>query len=567
MKKCTTQEQFLVNAKQVHGNKYDYSKVEYINSKTKVKIVCRAHGIFWQKPGTHISGSSCPQCAHQNRANVLRLSVQGFLAQSRKIHGNKYDYSKVEYKNSGTKVEIVCPDHGSFWQSPNAHTRGYTSGGIGSGCPDCGGKKKLTTQEFLTRAKTVHGNKYDYSKVEYKGAVTKVTILCPEHGSFWQTPLNHLQQHGCPSCARTTRSSTRTSGAASTFVGKARAVHGSTYDYTKVKYQSADDKVKIICRKHGDFDQTPGNHLSGHGCPSCVPIVNVSSQEHALHDFLGELGVAFKTSVRGLLPHNLRQEVDIFLPKQKLAIEVDGIYWHSEANGKGRNYHYQKTVHAKRQGIQLLHFWDFEVEQKPDLVRSMIQQKIGLSRRLFARKLLVDAEVPSAEAREFLVKNHLQGSVNSKLRYGLRAPKSGKLACLMTFGASRFDKSGSMELLRFASAQGITVVGGASRLLAAFRKDHPTETLVSYADLRHSQGNLYKQLGFKLSHRSSPNYFWFGQGQRLPRYRTQKHKLGKILGDDFDPSLSAVENMQRAGFSRVFDCGNLVFNMPRITPR
>ena len=272
-----------------------------------------------------------------------------------------------------------------------------------------------------------------------------------------------------------------------------------------------------------------------------------------------ELDVPVETSVRGLFPDNPRLEVDIYLPEHKLAIEVNGVYWHSETKGKDRDYHYRKTVELKRQGIQLLHFWDFEIGQKPDLVLSMIRQKLGLSKRLYARKLVVDRDVPADEAREFLGSNHLQGSVNSKLRYGLRAKTSGKLACLMTFGKSRFDKNGAMELLRFASAQGITVVWGASRLLAAFQKDHPNEGLVSYADLRHSQGNLYRKLGFKFSHRSTPNYFWFGNNERFPRYKTQKHKLPELLGDAFDPSLTEVQNMQRAGFSRVFDCGNLIF--------
>ena len=124
------------------------------------------------------------------------LTTEQFIEKAKQIHGNKYDYSKVEYVNNHTKVCIICPEHGEFWQTPNSHLNG-------NGCSSCKGLKKLTTKEFIERAKQVHGNKYDYSKTIYVNKRTKVCIICPIHGEFYQTPHNHVyQKQGCPECGK-----------------------------------------------------------------------------------------------------------------------------------------------------------------------------------------------------------------------------------------------------------------------------------------------------------------------------------------------------------------------------
>ena len=181
-------EKFIEDAIKIHGEKYDYSKVEYVNSKTKVCIICKYHGEFWQTPDSHIyQKNGCPKCSGQY------MDRDYFIECSEKKHSNKYDYSKVEYINNKTKVCIICPEHGEFWQTPHNHIRGV-------GCPECGGSKRLTTKIFIEKAKQVHGEKYDYSKVEYANSHTKVCIICPEHGEFWQKPNQHLIGQGCPKC-------------------------------------------------------------------------------------------------------------------------------------------------------------------------------------------------------------------------------------------------------------------------------------------------------------------------------------------------------------------------------
>lgn len=191
-------EEFVKRARKVHGDKYDYSKVNYVNNRTKVIIICPEHGEFEQVPDSHLRGSGCPICRWKKAKESLRKSVglttEKFIERAKKIHGDKYDYSKVKYENTDTKVCIICPKHGEFWQTPHHHL-------MGIGCPYCG-QKKYDTNEFIRRAKEVHGDKYDYSKTNFICKKNKVIITCPIHGDFEQLPLNHLAGRGCPECGR-----------------------------------------------------------------------------------------------------------------------------------------------------------------------------------------------------------------------------------------------------------------------------------------------------------------------------------------------------------------------------
>ena len=193
-----TKEQFILRARQVHGWKYDYSKVDYKNSSTKVCIICSKHGEFWQCPNLHLQGGGCKYCSHQSFPSTKEI----FTERAMKVHDNKYDYSKVEYKNNKTPVCIICPKHGEFYMRPDNHLNNH-------GCKEC--KNENThircnkgVEEFIEEAKKIHGDKYDYSKVEYVNNKTKVCIICPEHGEFWQTPIAHINKKcNCQQCSET----------------------------------------------------------------------------------------------------------------------------------------------------------------------------------------------------------------------------------------------------------------------------------------------------------------------------------------------------------------------------
>lgn len=190
-------ESFIQKAKEIHGNKYDYSKVEYVNSETKVCVICPIHGEFWIRPSHHINKGrnqrGCPKCGDAERRKNTRKNTDWFVQKAKEIYGDKYDYSKTEYTYTDEKLCIVCPIHGEFWQTPHIHLQGH-------GCPKCGGKEKLSTNDFIEKSREIHGNRYDYSKAEYNGNFNKVCIICPKHGEFWQYANQHMQGRGCPHC-------------------------------------------------------------------------------------------------------------------------------------------------------------------------------------------------------------------------------------------------------------------------------------------------------------------------------------------------------------------------------
>lgn len=311
MAKKLTTEEFVQRARKVHGNKYDYSKVEYLNNRTKVCIICPKHGEFWQTPDSHMSGNKCPKCS-----GTKKLTTEEFIEQARKIHGNKYDYSKVEYINNHSKVCIICPEHGEFWQTPINHC----SKNNHNGCPICaktiiGNKLRKNNSCFIEKAREIHGDKYDYSKVEYINNRTKVCIICPKHGEFWQTPVNHLKGHNCPKCIGRGAYKLTTEE----FIEKAKQIHGDKYDYSKVKYVNAKTKVCIICPEHGEFWQTPTSHIDGKcGCPDCNKLFN----EKKIGVFLNENGIRYIKQKTFKWLGKLR--LDYYLVDYNIAIEYQG---------------------------------------------------------------------------------------------------------------------------------------------------------------------------------------------------------------------------------------------------
>ena len=245
-------------------------------------------------------------------------------------------------------------------------------------------------------------------------------------------------------------------------------------------------------------------------------------------------------------------ELDMVLPDIKLAIEYDGLYWHSVQQGKDENYHLDKTKRCLEKGYQLFHIFESD---DIEIWQSMINNKLGLNKRIYARKCEI-REVEFADSLAFLNDNHLQGSCTSTIRYGLYY--NNELVQLITFGKSCVDKSYDYELLRLCTLKGYCVVGGASKLFKHALK-FVKGNIISYANRRFSCGEIYKQLGFELKGESAPNYFYNKSGKMYSRIAFQKHKLKDML-DKFDDSLSEYENMLNNGYDRIYDCGNLVFS-------
>ena len=246
---------------------------------------------------------------------MRRLTKEEFIKKAREIHGDKYNYSKVEYINNKIKVCIVCPEHGEFWMKPNSHL-------LKQGCPKCAIERnrfsqRCTLQEFIKKAREIHGDKYNYSKVEYINNRTKICIICPKHGEFWQRPGDHLQHKGCPKCANDKIHSLQRL-TKEQFIGKAIKIHSDKYSYAKVMYTTIYDKICIVCPIHGEFWQTPHDHLKQSGCPKC----NQSHMEKETEEILLNKGIKYETQKR--FEWLGKQSLDFYLPDYNIAIECQG---------------------------------------------------------------------------------------------------------------------------------------------------------------------------------------------------------------------------------------------------
>lgn len=259
LKKRTSEEDFLKDAFIKHGIKFDYSRMNYQGLNKKVDIICPIHGVIHTTPYNHLISSGCFYCG----VDMRKSTSEEFIKKANLKHKNIYDYSKTDYIDCDTKVEVICKTHGTFWITPKFH--------LNKGkCPQCSEHFPYTTETFIEKATLIHQNKYDYSKVFYKNFETKVEIVCSKHGSFTQSPQNHIgyNKRGCPKCAKSgTKLTTQE------FIDKANLVHGDKkFDYSQTIYARNCKKIDIICPKHGKFSITPNSHLdirSGGGCIKC----------------------------------------------------------------------------------------------------------------------------------------------------------------------------------------------------------------------------------------------------------------------------------------------------------
>lgn len=343
-----TKNEFIIRAKKIHGQKYDYAVTEYVNSTTKVSIICNAHGVFEQTPKLHMNGCGCPVCGRNNTVKSIKKDTDYFIKQAKKIHGNRYDYSESDYKGAMQHIKIICKKHGPFEQRPNTHIQGS------GGCPTCGGTKKKTTEDFINDATKIHGDRYDYKLVQYKNAHGKVNIRCLKHGVFKQSYLTHVtSMGGCPKCAHTKIPTTEE------FIENSINIHGNKYDYSKFNYVHSKTKSIIICKKHGEFLQSPNLHLRGHGCPKC----RQSLGENKIAKFLSDNNINFIAQHRFSGCRNKRTlPFDFYLPDKKICIEFNGqqhyksvkFFGGSEALHKRIANDRIKSNYCKENGIKLL---------------------------------------------------------------------------------------------------------------------------------------------------------------------------------------------------------------------
>lgn len=623
--KKNTTEGFIEKAKKVHGNKYDYSKVEYIDKLTPVIINCPIHGEFTQTPDTHLNGSGCQKCGvekSKQTAASQKLTTEKFIDRARKIHGDKYDYSKADVanKDNNGRVCIICHEqdedgneHGEFWVTPYNHMNGVR-------CKKCANKalskeRLSNTEDFIKKAKKIHGDKYDYSKVEYVDSRTKVSLICPIHGEFKITPNNHLCGSGCPICSGKNNTNEQ-------MIEKFRKVHGDKYDYSKVDIKHKDEKgrICIICREHGEFWMTPSNHLKGKGCKKCkfiklrnifamtqddfikkaneihnnyydyslvkyvngnvnVDIIcpkhgkfsqrpadhlrgtncpicacgNTSQSEKDIVDYIKTLLKKEEIFVKDKTIIK-PMEIDILIPEFRLGIEYDGLYWHSEERGKNKHYHLEKTILAKENGIKLIHIFEDEWLEHRGLVEDKICHMLHKDTdkiKVGARKCDVK-QISMMLAKPFFETFHIQGWAASTVYYG--AFYNGKLIGVMSFLKESDFK---WNLNRLAIDVNYAVPGLPNKLFKHFINEHNDEVneVKTFLDRRwaYADVNVYDRMGFEMVKEIEPSYYYIKGQKRYHKFNFRKNILNKRY--NLPLTMTETEMTKKLGYEKIWDCG------------
>jgi very-short-patch-repair endonuclease len=306
-----------------------------------------------------------------------KLTLKDFISNSKKIHKNKYIYFKTIYKNSKREVIIICKKHGEFNQIPSVHMSGH-------GCKKCSNEKlsllkRQSIDLFIKKSNKIHKNKYNYSKTDYKNNKTEILINCPIHNAFYQRPDMHLQGHGCKKCSIDNLSNFNKSNFYS-FVKKSKRIHGNLYDYSLVKYIKSSMKVKIKCKKHGIFTQTPNSHLSNHGCPIC----KLSKGELEIIKFLelNHINYISQKTFDGC-KDKIKLKFDFYIPSKNLLIEYDGKQHFKTCNVSGRHLTTNKELkeiqyrdkirnkYAKRTGLKLFRIKYTKIKRISELLNKL----------------------------------------------------------------------------------------------------------------------------------------------------------------------------------------------------
>jgi hypothetical protein len=312
---------FIEKAELAHGNTYNYSKVNYVNAKTNIIVICKKHGEFIQNARSHLRGNGgCHKCAY----NIL--SNEEFIQKAKKIHGDKYDYSLTKYILNKGIIKILCPIHGKFEQRADVHLN------TKFGCKQCSlDNIKSNSTEFIIKAKLIHNDKYDYSKVNYISSKSEVILICAIHGDFNIKPNSHLtKKQGCTNCTSNNPYINKKNDLYNDFIEKSTIIHGNKYNYDKVIYVASRDKVIITCPIHGDFTQTINKHKGGRGCPTC----NESIGEREIRKILEKNNIKFEPQKKYVDCKNIKElPFDFYLSDYNTCIEYNGIQ------------HYEPIIH------------------------------------------------------------------------------------------------------------------------------------------------------------------------------------------------------------------------------
>lgn len=535
----------------IHENKYEI--ISFAEFLTNATLKCTEHGNEFTvtvtvATSTNTINSICPEC--------YKDDIEQDLTQALINHnqGAKLITHREELTRS-TQIVVECPKHGQYSKIYSKH--------LHQGCEICNQEEYRTERniDFFETLLTPYKEKYqDTFTFSVKKSLKDIhdpfrekviAVNCLKHNTeTLHTPAYLYDKLKSPTklCTECYKDDVEQD------LLQALTNHnqGAKLITTKTNLSKSPERnIAAECPKHGQYYKSYRSHLH-QGCPTCSANTYRSKGEQEVLEYIqsiytGEVLSNSKSVIKG--------ELDIYIPEHKLAIEYNGLYWHSTAMQKNTNYHVEKTNACMDKDIQLIHVFEDEWKYNSDIVKSRIANILGVtSKRIYARKTEI-REVSSSDASKFLDANHIQGKCPSKHKIGLYY--NDELISLMTFGSYRIvtglkSVQNAYELIRFCNAKDTTVIGGASRLLKYFIRTYKPSEVMSYSCRRWSVGNLYKSLGFEYVHSSGPSYSYVINNQRQHRAKYQKHKL---VAEGYDKTMTEKEIMTERGIHRIYDCG------------
>ena len=500
----TTLEQAKVKSVAVHGERYKYTKLDYVldtgrgNGKYKAILhyICPDHGEQSQTLVHHIAGHGCASCGFAIGAKVRASSFSNPKGK---------DHPPVTYFES-----------------------------------------------FKYRASEIHNNRYEYVDLTYVDGIAHIKYMCPTHGETMQLPGNHLAGKGCKLCAAEFNGSQKRYNF-DDYKYRASSVHGGIYTYSTLDYSGNRAVIQYDCPIHGKTYQDATNHLSGHGCARCTTS-RVSKGQAEIVDFLSSIGVS--TEVEYRFPGD-RRFADIVSHDHRLVIEFDGVYWHS-SEYIDSSYHLSKSELAWNNGYRCIHIYSTEWENRRYCVEMLLRSVTKkIDRKVPGRNTTI-RNISHIDADTFLGSHHIQGAVAGE-PVGLMF--ENKLCAVMVFKSlalSREKKTNRncAEIIRYATSD--TVVGGFSKLLKYFLRANPEiQKVVSYSDLRMFTGNVYEVSGFIKQYTTRPDYMYLERGKLYHKSGYQKSKLAKRFGAELVTGKTEKQITEEQGIYRVYDCGKI----------
>ncbi|QDJ97824.1 hypothetical protein PALS2_199 [Staphylococcus phage PALS_2] len=549
-----------------HPDRYELLS-EYEGSNSLIKYKClRCNNIYTRHAGNiYKKNAKCKGC------HVKKYDTEWFKEKLfKKMDINEYSLLS-EYKDTKEKVKMKHNKCGKIFEAtPNRLLSGDK-------CPHCAGNIKKTIDDIFENFKSKMNNGDDYELIkddlynEYANIDSFVHIRHKKCNNIFKKRARYMSRtkpSKCPHCAGNIQ---KTNEDFSSFVSN---ITNGEYELIS-EYVNTHENVKMKHNKCGNvYLIRPTNFIShNHRCPKCSSSRMFSNKEKEVLDFIKSF---YKGEIveneRKLLKNN--KEIDIYLPELKIAIEFNGLYWHSEARlNNAKKYHYEKMKECEEKNIRLITLFENEWDFKKDIVKSKIKHILGYnnSKKIYARDCYIKT-LDNETKNSFLENNHIQGKDISKIRLGLFGKNDEKLYSVMTFGKMRrslgnkVSRDGEYELIRFASDIDYLVIGGFSKILKYFLNNYEVSKIKTYADLRWSNknNNVYESY-FHLSHLSKPSYFYTHSNSKIEknkyvnRYSMRKHLLKDKFPNSYKDDLTEREILAKENYFRVWDCGNLVF--------